>query len=112
MSRATYLCIVFILAAALTASAGCRKNNITGRYTEILQHHIGSPIKSLVGYLGVPSGSFENDDGTVYYEWSKQGRAWEKWVGNYWGECTTSATTDAEGIVIDYDWKGNACGQL
>jgi hypothetical protein len=122
--------------AGLLALAGCGPKTDAKAYGAMLETYMGRHIDQLVDAWGPPKSRYDYDDGRRLYSFVRVSREYGPGggpmfgFGGGWGSggpgwggvgistggggvdtyfCETLLTTDKDGRVIDYSFRGNAC---
>jgi hypothetical protein len=89
---------------------------MTADYEKILRSWVGHDIDELVASWGPPSEKYTFKNGESVFTWrntsnsvsrSMNGAFHSETVTTHW--CKTTFTTNAEGIIISWQWEGNSC---
>ena len=105
-----FLIVVFLLAISVNVAFAGMKSTMD----KLMESWTGENIDSVIELWGNPTEIKTSDSGKIYY-WNKSRDIIAPGFGIYGGAyggtstCNKSFEVDANNIIINWNWSGNAC---
>lgn len=106
MRKVMYIVILFVFLQ------GCKT---TEGYKQVVASWVGSDINELIKSWGPPDSVFKLPNNDIMYTWLSDGGSVAMPIGNIFyavrKSCKTTFTTNEQGIITTWSFKGNTCKQ-